>query len=206
MGGRGALSGNRGGFGSAEAGNVKTPTKLYPLSSIKDKKVYSSLKEAISRYESTMGVRQREVKLGKLGNGVGGVHVSSGGQSEVIVLNKSVYNSKKSNYKTLSSWASRGYDSGHITRTNKPVSHIVTHELAHATWNSHLSGKQHKAAAPHIDRVYKSFLKDKKKSGYGRYAHTNVNEFYAEVSTKAIHGKADKYTRKIKTINKKYGL
>lgn len=33
-----------------------------------------------------------------------------------------------------------------------------------------------------------------------------VNEFWAEVCTKAVHGKADKYTKAAKDIIKKYKL
>lgn len=47
---------------------------------------------------------------------------------------------------------------------------------------------------------------DKSKQGYGKYAKTNVNEFWAEVCTKAVHGKADKYTKAAKDIIKKYKL
>ena len=39
-----------------------------------------------------------------------------------------------------------------------------------------------------------------------KYAKTNVNEFWAEVCTKAVHGKADKYTKAAKDIIKKYKL
>ena len=48
--------------------------------------------------------------------------------------------------------------------------------------------------------------KGKKKSGYGKYAETNVSEFWAETVTKAVHGKSDKYTKKVKEICKKYKL
>ena len=40
----------------------------------------------------------------------------------------------------------------------------------------------------------------------GKYAETNVSEFWAETVTKAIHGKSDKYTKKVKEICKKYKL
>ena len=54
--------------------------------------------------------------------------------------------------------------------------------------------------------LFKSWKKDNKKSGYGKYAETNVSEFWAETVTKAIHGKSDKYTKKVKEICKKYKL
>lgn len=42
--------------------------------------------------------------------------------------------------------------------------------------------------------------------GYGSYGKTNVDEFWAEVVTKGIHGKSDKYTKKAIGIAKKYKL
>lgn len=82
----------------------------------------------------------------------------------------------------------------------------VTHELGHATWNTSLSGANHKAAGKEIRSLYKTWMKDKKKTGYGKYATTNVDEFWAETVTKAVHGKSDKYTTKVKEICKKYKL
>ena len=49
-----------------------------------------------------------------------------------------------------------------------------------------------------MNKLFKSWKKDNKKSGYGKYAETNVSEFWAETVTKAIHGKSDKYTKKVK--------
>lgn len=48
--------------------------------------------------------------------------------------------------------------------------------------------------------------KDKTKKGYGRYSMTNVNEFWAETVTKAVHGRSDKYTTAVKRIARKYKL
>ena len=57
-----------------------------------------------------------------------------------------------------------------------------------------------------VKKLFNSWKKDNKKSGYGKYAETNVSEFWAETVTKAIHGKSDKYTKKVKEICKKYKL
>lgn len=100
----------------------------------------------------------------------------------------------------------KGYASGWHTQTNKPLAHTVTHELGHATWNTSLSGANQKAAGKEIRSLYKTWMKDKKKTGYGKYATTNVDEFWAETVTKAVHGKSDKYTTKVKEICKKYKL
>ena len=48
--------------------------------------------------------------------------------------------------------------------------------------------------------------KDKTKKGYGRYSMTNVNEFWAETVTKAVHRRSDKYTTAVKRIARKYKL
>ena len=207
MGGRGAFSGKRGGFSADEAGSHETmPKKLESLNSIKDRKVYKAVKESISRYESVLGVRQRDIKLGELPTGVGGVHVTQGGKSKIVVLNKEIFNGEKTNLKKLSNWSEKAYKSGHLTSTNKPTAHIVTHELAHATWNEHQIGSMQKKAGFEINKVYNNWIKDTKKKGYGDYAKTNESEFFAEVVTKAIHGKKDKYTAKVKGIIKKYNL
>lgn len=131
------------------------------------------------------------------------MQVSSGGKSEAIYLNKKYFNQKKSAVLTQTK---KGYESGWHTKTNKPLAHTVTHELGHATWNSSLTGANQKAAGKEIGKLYNSWKNDKKKKGYGKYAQTNVDEFWAEAVTKAVHGKADKYTKKVKSIAKKYKL
>lgn len=195
-----------GGLGKGDFDYKGTVKNVKSLSTIKNPAVYKSVKQAIDRFDSVLGVRQREVKIGDLKAGTGGVHITAGGKSEVVVLSKSVFNGKDSTPQSIAAWAKSGYDSGHLTKTNKAVSHIVTHELAHATWNAHLTSPNAKAAAKPIEKMYDNFLKDKKKKGYGKYATTNVSEFWAEVCTKAVHGTADSYTRSAKNIIKKYGL
>lgn len=180
--------------------------KLESLVSIQNPAVYKSVKESISRFHSVLGVRQKDIKLATLEAGVGGVHITQGGQSKQVVLNKQVFNGKKTTTQSVSKWAEQGYKSGHLTKTNKPVSHIITHELAHATWNQHLSAPNAKAASNSVNSLYKKWYADKSKSGYGKYAKTNVNEFWAEVCTKAVHGKSDKYTKSAKNIINKYKL
>lgn len=90
--------------------------------------------------------------------------------------------------------------------TNRAAQHTVTHELAHATWTSSYTSSKHRAAGKEITKLYHQWSKDKKKKGYGRYGKTNVDEFWAEVITKGIHGRSDKYTRKAIGIAKKYKL
>ena len=196
-------SGNRGGLQPGDSNYKGSIKNVESLVKMKDAAMYKATKEAISRYHAVLGVRERNVKLATLSVGTLGVQVSSGGKSEGIYLNKSIFNQGA---KAVNAQTSRGYKTGWHTKTNKPLAHTVTHELAHATWNSSLGGANQKAAGKEIKALYKKWVADKKKSGYGKYAHTNVDEFWAETVTKAVHGKKDKYTDKVKDICKKYKL
>lgn len=168
------------------------------LSNMKDQRMYKATKEAISRFHSVMGVRERNIKLADLDGPIMGISGKDG-----IFLNKRYYNK---GYKEMVKIEKKDYSSGFITKTNKPQAHTVTHELAHSLWSDSKTGVKHRAAGQEIRKLYKTWSKDKKKSGYGRYAETNVNEFWAETVTKAVHGKTDKYTTAAKNIAKKYKL
>ncbi len=196
-------SGTRGGLQPGDSNYKGKITGVESLVKMKDPQMYKETKAAISRFHSVLGVREKNIKLATLSAGTLGVQVSSGGKSEAIYLNKSYFNKGK---KAVEASTRKGYESGWHTNTNKPLAHTVTHELAHATWNSSLSGANHKAAGKEIAKMYQSWRKDKKKSGYGEYSKTNIDEFWAEATTKAVHGKADKYTKKVKAIVKKYKL
>ena len=98
------------------------------------------------------------------------------------------------------------YDNGFKNRTNAPLQHTITHELAHATWNASMKSTKARAAGIEITKLYHVWRKDKKKKGYGRYGESSVSEFWAEAVTKTIHGTQDKYTRVIKRIARKYKL
>lgn len=201
----GARSGGGGGLGRDGSGSFGGGfSNVESLKNIKDPQLYKAVKQAISRYHSAMGVQQKNIKLADLEAGVLGVHVTGGGQSEAIYLNKALF--KTGSVKSITQTMQKDYKGGWATKTNKPVAHTVTHELAHATWNSHLVGTKYKAAGQEIKALYKKWSKDSRKSGYGKYAKTNVNEFFAETVTKAIHGKSDKYTKKVKSIVKDYKL
>lgn len=203
MGGRSG-GGPRGGGGADGGGNYRGPIKnISGLESIKDPQVRKAVYEAISRYESVMGIRQLNIKVADLGAGTLGVHVTQGGVSSAIYLDRKHFNQSKA---AIIAQGKERYKSGWSTTTNKPIAHTTTHELAHATWNSHLVGAKYTAAGKEIGKLYNKWKADTKKSGYGKYASTNVNEFWAETVTKAVHGKADKYTKTAKAITKKYKL
>lgn len=196
---------DRGGFGGGDGtfrGEIKNARDL---ATIKDGAVYKEMKEGISRYHAVMGVRQRSVKIADLPDRWNGVHVTNGkGESEGIYLNAKVYDNLSRS--KIRERVTSAYESGWSTRTNRPIQHTITHELAHATWNNHLRSPQAMAAGKEIMALRKQWKRDAKKKGYGDYSKTNVNEFWAEVIAKAVHGTPDKYTRAAKAIVKKYKL
>lgn len=176
------------------------------LSTIENKKVYDEVMSAISRTHSVLGITQKKVKLADLPDGYGGVHVTRDGVSEGVYLSKSIFQPKDATTQSVASWSKRGYESGHLTETNKPVAHIVAHEMSHSIWNEHLTAPKYQTAGKDIKQLYKEWTRDKKKQGYGKYASTNVSEFFAEVATKAVHGKRDRYTDKLKDIIRRHQL
>lgn len=195
----GVKAGTADGSGSFKGG-VKN---IGPLVEMKDKAMYRATKQAISRYHAVMGVRQRNVKLADLGGTAYGAHVTVAGKSDAVYLDRKHFNT---GVKNVAREHSNNYKSGWSTKTNKPIAHTVTHELAHATWNAHMTGANQVAAGKEVRKLYKSWKADNKKKGYGRYAETNASEFWAETVTKAVHGKSDKYTKAVKRIAKKYKL
>lgn len=177
-------------------------TNVGPLVEMTDPQMYKATKQAISRYHAVLGVRQREVKLADF-PGAYGVHVTADGKSKAVYLNRTHFNKGA---KKVANEHAANYTSGWSTRTNKPIAHTVTHELAHATWNEHMTGANQVAAGKQIRTLYKKWMRDKKKTGYGKYARTNVSEFWAETVTRAVHGKSDKYTTAVKKICRTYKL
>lgn len=201
-------SGNRGAIGNDGGGNYSGSIKnVETLKNIQNPQVYSAIKDAISRYHSVLGVRQREVKLADMDEGVLGVHRTRNGVSEAVFLNKTLF--KYGNMRDLTRAQKADQDGGWGTKSNrKGFASVVQHELAHATWNNHLKAPNAVRATASIQKLYATWKADKnrKKLGYGSYANSNVNEFFAETAMKAVSGRQDKYTKAIKTIIKKYKL
>lgn len=203
----GARSGGGRGLGPGD-GNAK-PVDVKneeSLKNIKDRQLYNEMKQAISRFYKEMGIPQKDVKLADFSSkSTAGLNVvDSNGNSIGVYLNKKIF--KNGTKKSVSELMSKNYKGGFLTKTNKPVQHVMTHELAHSIWNESMTGTKQKAAGKAITKVYNKWKKDKNKSGYGKYAYSNVSEFWAETVTKAIHGKADKYTKALKKIVKDYKL
>lgn len=172
------------------------------LTHIKDPKVYKETVQAISRFYAVMGSVERNIKLADMKDGVYGAG-SKGG----VYLNKKYYNKS---YKDFVKSLTNQENSGWFSKTNKAGMHATTHELAHALWSSDDRTPKARAAGMEIKATYKAFksagLGRAYSRGYGDYAFQNVDEWWAETVTKAIHGKPDKYTRALKSIVKKYKL
>jgi hypothetical protein len=166
------------------------------LKEIKDRSLQKDLQQGISKFESRLGVRTN-VRLAD----AYGVHVTIGGKSAGVYLDRKSFQSKEQVIKAKK----KAYDTGFSNRTNKPTQHTVVHELSHSLWTSHHSGSKHIKAGDEISKLYKTFKKDNPKS-WGSYGKTNINEFFAEGITKGILGKPDKYTKSLIKIAKKYGL
>jgi hypothetical protein len=173
------------------------------LDSLKHREVTKQLNRAISRYEKVMGVRERTIRVADTPGAYGVTFLNSNG-SQGIYLSKSLFNQSRN--KIEADYRKQNYDTGFKNKTNRPIQHTLTHELAHATWTSAYDAPKYKAAGKEISSLYKKWSKDKKKQGYGSYGKSNVDEFWAEVVTKGVHGKSDKYTRKAISIAHSYKL
>lgn len=176
------------------------------ISSIADRTTVKELQRGISRFEAKVGIRERSVRIGDLDrkNALGVTYIAEDGRSKGILLNQRFFDRKKSAIEN--DIIQNHYNTGFKNRTNAPLQHTITHELSHAVWNASMKSKSALDAKKEITALYGKWIKDKKKKGYGEYAKANLSEFYAEGITKAIHGTADKYTRRLVQITKKYGL
>lgn len=182
--------------------------KATSLGDMEHRDMQKEIQQAISRYEAVMGVRERNIKLAPISGAYGVTYIGSDG-SHGILLNKKLFDVSKAEFAkeySKSNYARRG---GFKNTTRKPAQHTVTHELAHATWTSNYTSDKALAAGKEIKSLYKDFVKDKSSTrmkNYGSYGKRDVDEFWAEVITKGIHGDNDRYTRKALSIAKRYKL
>lgn len=173
------------------------------LDTLPHREVVKQLNRALSRYEAVMGVRERTVMVADTGDSYG-VTFLNGNGSQGIYLNRKFFSQHRNDIE--GQYRKLNYSTGFKNVTNRPIQHTLTHELAHATWTSSYGSRNHKAAGVEIKALFKRWKADTKKKGYGRYGKQNVDEFWAEVITKGIHGKSDKYTKRAINIARKYKL
>lgn len=172
-------------------------------SSMQHRDMEKQINRAISRYEAVMGVRERHVRIADISGAYGVTYIGPNG-SQGIYLSRRHFDTSKRKFEAA--YKASNYANGFKNVTNRAAQHTVTHELAHATWTSSYTSPKHKAAGKEIQPLYRQWSKDKRKKGYGSYGKTSVDEFWAEVITKGIHGKSDKYTRRAISIARRFKL
>lgn len=185
----------------------KAIANVEPLDKIKDPAVYREVRRAISRFHAVIGVRETNIILADLPGKPNtiGQQWANGFESMFIILNKKFFNKPMKEFEKN---AKENYKVGWSTKTNKAVAHTVTHELAHALWTNERREPKYRQAGDEIKALRRKWQHDKKRKelGYGEYSRKDVNEFWAELITKAVHGNSDKYTEAAKEIIKKYNL
>lgn len=172
-------------------------------SSMQHRDMEKQINRAISRYEAVMGVRERHVRIADISGAYGVTYIGPNG-SQGIYLSRRHFDTSKRKFEAA--YKASNYANGFKNVTNRAAQHTVTHELAHATWTSSYTSPKHKTAGKEIQHLYRQWSKDKRKKGYGSYGKTSVDEFWAEVITKGIHGKSDKYTRRAISIARRFKL
>lgn len=172
-------------------------------SSMQHRDMEKQINRAISRYEAVMGVRERHVRIADISGAYGVTYIGPNG-SQGIYLSRRHFDTSKRKFEAA--YKASNYANGFKNVTNRAAQHTVTHELAHATWTSSYTSPKHKAAGKEIQHLYGQWSKDERKKGYGSYGKKNVDEFWAEVITKGIHGKSDKYTRRAISIARRFKL
>ena len=141
---------------SAISGIVgKAVKESRPIHTIKDRSVVKELQQGISRFHAVMGVRERSIRIADLPPLKLGVTYtnSKDGKSSGILLSSSYFDRKKG---SIIKDVQEQYATGWKNKTKKPVQHTITHELAHATWNSYMSSTKAKAAGKEI----KSYIRN----------------------------------------------
>ena len=156
--------------GGANAGIVAKAVKnSRSISTIADRSVAKELQQGISRFHAVLGVRERSVRIADLSgmNALGVTYLAGDGKSTGILLNEKFFDRKRK--KIITDVRKNHYDSGFKNRTNAPLQHTITHELAHATWNASMTKANARGAKKEVTELYHRWLKDKKKKGYGSY-------------------------------------
>jgi hypothetical protein len=199
----GSVGGTTGGLGGDGGGNFQgTIDNIGSLKDMQNRDLQRQVQQGISKFESRLGVRSN-VLLADLQGAVGVAATDRVTGKTQVYLNRGHF--EVATPADVKAYKKKSYDSGFLTRTNKPTQHTVVHELAHALWNNHRKDAKSLTAGKDIAKVYKQFLRENPKQ-YGSYSRKNINEFYAEVMTKGILGKSDKYSRALINISKKNKL
>lgn len=192
--------GPRGGVEGSNDRNTTYKGKIKALGGIRDitdPVSRRAVQDAVRQYSKTYGLPTREVKTAILSGAIG---IGGDGQ---ITLNRQYYN----NSKRLIKLKKEAYKSGWAVPTNSPLRHTVIHELAHASWQSSRVRANPKLSAG-IRALYRRYRAEVRagRNPIGKYASSNIDEFWAEGITQATIGKKQSYySTRLKKLLKKYG-
>lgn len=179
--------------------NYKGKVKdLGGIADISDRRSRLAVQRAVSQYANLYGLPTREVKTAILSGDVYGI-----GGRDRVVLNRQFYN----NSARLIKYKRDGYASGWSFKTTSPLKHTVIHELAHASWQSGRVGAN-KSLTAGVTALYRRYQADVRrgKNPIGKYAASNIDEFWAEGITQATIGsKQSYYSTRLKKLLKRYG-
>jgi len=181
------------------------------ISAIPDAALRREVQSAISRFSTLFGgVSEKIIKLADF-NAIGPDYVESfgvqyeGGKRQGyirgIYLNKDIFTDRK----TVNAKIRALYDINWLNRSSNPTRHIVIHEMAHAKWSTLKSSRKARTARREITKLYRQWRR-KERSGWGDYAKSNVDEFFAEGLSKHAAGSRDRYTKKLIKILKENDL
>lgn len=172
---------------------------------------FREIKAAVSRFETQLGV---DLSRGNLGfadlsdRGAIGVHFGAG-EERTVLLDQSYFDRS---IKDIEESLKRSTDSGFLVKTKKPISAVMTHELAHSVWVDRIEGNSGsvrlKELEKEVRKLYRQHNKQIARTGnypISIYASTNINEFVAEGVTKGLIGKTqNRYSRRLVSLFKKY--
>lgn len=173
-------------------------TQVAGIRDIKDERARLQVQRAVSEFEKQYGLPTQNVKIATLDGGVVGL----GGQ-DTVILNRQFYDNSDKLIKAKRA----AYESKWSVPTTSPLRHTVIHELAHAQWQSGRPGVP-KGLTAGIQKLYERYRAEVRKGNnpIGKYATSNIDEFWAEGITQATIGKKQSYySTRLKKLLKKFG-
>ncbi|MBO4661234.1 MAG: hypothetical protein J5630_00835 [Bacteroidaceae bacterium] len=197
---------NAGGSGTGKLGDSRKKTskslKRF-LKGIKDYALRKDQSDAFNLYAEKFGIRANDIKITNNYVEYGITGLTADGRI-IIELNAKFFAQRK---KAVEKAIIVKYRAGESVSTKQPSKHVLTHELAHATWRSDYTGQRHIEARSDIYKLFSDWKSNRSAvKYYGALSKTHIDEFWAEVVTKALYGTPDEYTKRARSIIKKHRL
>ena len=199
--------------GNSSGRSFPEPFEYSTIGDMKHKDTAKMLMKAVTKFQTTLGLPTRMVRIADLPKGVRGVMFPD---SNTVYLDQKLFEQPLSKVEEhfKKSRGMHGWD----TRTSKQVRQVPTHELAHAYWNSSQKDPKSLEMGKELRKLYREYMRDGKKKGYGKYSHTNVDEFFAETTAAIVNpryhdrtvngvttkARSNYYVDEVKKIIKKY--